>query len=568
MGDIIVDTFHYEAHSLSNEAFEVLVQFFREKKLCDVIIQAGERKVKCHRVVLSSCSPYFRGMFTNDMIESSKDTVVIQGLSEEAVIQLINFIYTRKITISIDNIEALLTAAAVFQLDLVVHACCEFMKRHLHPSNCLEMRAYAELHGCRDFIEAADAYSRSCFLSLMNTEALLKTSFRHFLAIISGEDLYVKREEQVFEAISAWVRFDLVSREQFLSDLLSHVRLPLIATDYLIQRVERDMIIRNNVACRDLIDEAKNVKLYPSLVKVNIRAQPRKSTSGALFSIGGRGKSGDPLQCIECYDWFHNCWFQVAEVSTPRRHVAVASVAGKVYAIGGHDGSQHLNTVECFNPEINQWKIVASMEISRRGMSAGVLEGVIYVAGGLDETTCFDAVERYDPENDTWSMVAPMLMPRGGVGVAGLGGYLYAVGGNDGAASLQSVERYNPHTNKWSRVASMNRRRAGVGVAVVGEFLYAIGGFDDSSPLDSVEKYDPRTNQWTYVASMTTCRGGVGAGAMGGRLWAVGGHNGEQYLNSVESYNPLADLWEEGAPMHVFRAGSGVVGSFCDVEVL
>ena len=74
--------------------------------------------------------------------------------------------------------------------------------------------------------------------------------------------------------------------------------------------------------------------------------------------------------------------------------MAVASVAGKVYAIGGHDGSQHLNTVECFNPEINQWKIVASMEISRRGMSAGVLEGVIYVAGGLDETTCFDAVER------------------------------------------------------------------------------------------------------------------------------------------------------------------------------
>ena len=115
---------------------------------------------------------------------------------------------------------------------------------------------------------------------------------------------------------------------------------------------------------------------------------------------------------------------------------------------------------------------------------------------------------------------------------------------------------------------AQNCHSTGVGVAVVGEFLYAIGGFDDSSPLDSVEKYDPRTNQWTYVASMTTCRGGVGAGAMGGRLWAVGGHNGEQYLNSVESYNPLADLWEEGALMHVFRAGSGVVGSFCDVEVL
>ena len=395
MGDIIVDTYHYEASSLPNEAFDVLIRFFREQKLCDVVIQAGERKVKCHRVVLSSCSPYFRGMFTNEMVECTQDTVVIQGLSEEAVIQLINFIYTRKITISIDNIEALLTAAAVFQLDLVVHACCEFMKRHLHPSNCLEMRAYAELHGCSDFIEAADTYSRSCFLSLMNTEALLKTSFRHFLSIISGDDLFVKREEQVFEAVIAWLRYDLKSREKHLPELFSQVRLPLIATEYIIQRVERDSSIRSNLACRDLIDEAKNVKLSPSLVKVNIRTQPRKSTSGALFSVGGRGKSGNPLQCIECYDWFHNCWFQVAEVSTPRRHVAVASVAGKVYAIGGHDGRYHLNTVECFDPEVNQWSEVSPMDISRRGMSAGVLEDQIYVCGGLDETTCFDTVERY-----------------------------------------------------------------------------------------------------------------------------------------------------------------------------
>jgi len=135
MGDIIVDTYHYESTSLPNEAFDVLIQFFREQKLCDVVIKAGDRKVKCHRVVLSSCSPYFRGMFTNEMLECSQDIIEIQGLSEEAVVQLINFIYTRKITISIDNIEALLTAAAVFQLDLVVHACCEFMKRHLHPSD-------------------------------------------------------------------------------------------------------------------------------------------------------------------------------------------------------------------------------------------------------------------------------------------------------------------------------------------------------------------------------------------------------------------------------------------------
>jgi len=393
MGDILLDSFTYEATSLPKQAFEIFKQLFQEEKLCDVCLQVGDQKIKCHRVVLASCSPYFRGMFTNSMLECSQDLISIQGLSEQAVVQLIHFIYTRKITINIDNIESLLTAAAVVQLDEVVHACCEFMTKHLHPSNCLEMRAFAELHGCFDFLHVADEFSRRYFTTLTSTEMFLKLSPKHLLEIISGIDLNIKKEEQAFEAVIMWANFQSESRRQFLPELLEQIRLPLLSTNYLLQNVESNALISDDIRCRKFLDEAKNYKLCPANVN-SFRTQPRKSTAGALFSVGGRGKTGEPFQCIECYDWFDDTWFSVAQLSTPRRHVAVASLNGLVYAIGGHDGLQHLNSVECFDPVSNKWCEVAPMKTYRRGMSAGVLEGVIYVAGGLDESTCFDTVER------------------------------------------------------------------------------------------------------------------------------------------------------------------------------
>lgn len=164
------------------------------------------------------------------------------------------------------------------------------------------------------------------------------------------------------------------------------------------------------------------------------------------------------------------------------------------YAIGGHDGSNHLNTAECFDPSTNMWHNVASMESRRRGIAVGTLIGAIYAVGGLDDSACFQVglllfllsaqcgfarltffysyffpvsqrknflqtVERYDIEADKWSSVASMNVQRGGVGVAALGRYLYAVGGNDGTSSLDSCERYDPVLNKWILVASMQHRR-------------------------------------------------------------------------------------------------------------
>ncbi|CAF0820452.1 unnamed protein product [Didymodactylos carnosus] len=248
-----------------------------------------------------------------------------------------------------------------------------------------------------------------------------------------------------------------------------------------------------------------------------------------------------------------------------RRHVGVCAVAGRVYAIGGHDGNLHLNSAEAFDPQTNRWQQLSPMATWRRGIAVGCLGGPLFAVGGLDDSTCFDTVERYDVENNSWSTVASMSTARGGVAVAALKGYLYACGGNDGSSSLNSCERYCPAYDKWTPIAPMNKRRAGASVTVLNNKLYILGGFDDNSPLDSVECFEPDTNTWTMVTPMTSCRGGVGSATLAGNIYSVGGHDGQTYLKTVEAYDPETQQWSPVAGINICRAGAGV--SQCDIPV-
>ncbi|XP_070554278.1 kelch-like protein 8 isoform X2 [Ptychodera flava] len=518
----------FEAKSLCKDSFVVLNELFEAGKLCDVLLKVGKKQIKCHRIILASASSYFRAMLTSEMTESRQDIITIKDIDENAMTALVRFMYSSKITLTTDNVQPLLYASSILQMEIVARACCEFMKTHLHPSNCLGVRNFAELHGRTDLVKAADSYTFDHFLEVIQNDEFYNISGRHFGLILTSSNLNIESEQQVYEAMMKWVKYDVVMRQQHLPDLMSKIRLPMLPPSYLMDIVEREELVKKHHSCRDLVDEAKNYHLSSARIvshpsprqRYSLRSKPRKSTAGVLFTIGGRGASGDPFRSIECYDLRQNRWFQVTEMTTRRRHVGVTSVNGKVFAVGGHDGKEHLNSLEMFNPKTNIWIILAPMRTYRRGIAVTSLNGPIYAIGGLDDNSCFIEVERYDITSDSWSFVAPMTCPRGGVGVAPLQNHIYA------------------------------------------------GGFDDNAPLDTVEVYDPQTDDWSSLDRMASARGGVGVTALGGKLYAVGGHDGSSYLNSVECYDPVANRWESVCPIDVCRAGAGVVTCMCSVSDL
>ncbi|XP_054941989.1 kelch-like protein 8 isoform X2 [Physeter macrocephalus] len=512
------DSFIFEANEAWKDFHGSLLQFYENGELCDITLKVGSKLISCHKLVLACVIPYFRAMFLSEMAEAKQTLIEIRDFDGDAIEDLVKFVYSSRLTLTVDNVQPLLYAACILQVELVARACCEYMKLHFHPSNCLAVRAFAESHNRIDLMDMADQYA--C---------------EHFPEVVECEDF---------------------------------VRLPLLPVDFLMGVVAKEPIVKQNLKCRDLLDEARNYHLHLSSRAVpdfeySIRTTPRKHTAGVLFCVGGRGGSGDPFRSIECYSISKNSWFFGPEMNSRRRHVGVISVEGKVYAVGGHDGNEHLGSMEMFDPLTNKWMMKASMNTKRRGIALASLGGPIYAIGGLDDNTCFNDVERYDIESDQWSAVAPMNTPRGGVGSVALANHVYAVGGNDGVASLSSVERYDPHLDKWIEVKEMGQRRAGNGVSELHGCLYVVGGFDDNSPLSSVERYDPRSNKWDYVAALTTPRGGVGIATVMGKIFAVGGHNGNAYLNTVEAFDPVLNRWELVGSVSHCRAGAGVAVCAC-----
>ncbi|XP_059778646.1 kelch-like protein 8 isoform X2 [Balaenoptera ricei] len=512
------DSFIFEANEAWKDFHGSLLQFYENGELCDITLKVGSKLISCHKLVLACVIPYFRAMFLSEMAEAKQTLIEIRDFDGDAIEDLVKFVYSSRLTLTVDNVQSLLYAACILQVELVARACCEYMKLHFHPSNCLAVRAFAESHNRIDLMDMADQYA--C---------------EHFPEVVECEDF---------------------------------VRLPLLPVDFLMGVVAKEQIVKQNLKCRDLLDEARNYHLHLSSRAVpdfeySIRTTPRKHTAGVLFCVGGRGGSGDPFRSIECYSINKNSWFFGPEMNSRRRHVGVISVEGKVYAVGGHDGNEHLGSMEMFDPLTNKWMMKASMNTKRRGIALASLGGPVYAIGGLDDNTCFNDVERYDIESDQWSTVAPMNTPRGGVGSVALVNHVYAVGGNDGVASLSSVERYDPHLDKWIEVKEMGQRRAGNGVSELHGCLYVVGGFDDNSPLSSVERYDPRSNKWDYVAALTTPRGGVGIATVMGKIFAVGGHNGNAYLNTVEAFDPVLNRWELVGSVSHCRAGAGVAVCAC-----
>lgn len=76
-----------------------------------------------------------------------------------------NFIFIiGRIDLREDTVETLLGTACLLRLVQVVDAACVFLKRQLHPSNCIGIYLFADSQGCVELRDAAFSYTTVCWL--------------------------------------------------------------------------------------------------------------------------------------------------------------------------------------------------------------------------------------------------------------------------------------------------------------------------------------------------------------------------------------------------------------------
>ena len=186
-------------------------------------------------------------------------------------------------------------------------------------------------------------------------------------------------------------------------------------------------------------------------------------------------------------------WEELPDLKFARAAAAAAVVGDKLVVVGGQDDKQLVKPTEVFDGK--SWTQVADMPTPREHLAA-VSDGVyVYAVGGrnlsADENS--PALQRFNPASGTWDDLPDMPTPRGSYGAAVIDGRIVVVGGEEPTRVLATVEMYDTTNKKWTTLPPINTPVHGQVVAAVGSTIYCIGGADRPShegPVDTVEALD------------------------------------------------------------------------------
>lgn len=558
--------------------------------LCDVTLSVGDKRFSLHRVVLAASCPYFAAMFHSGLAEASRQEVDIHGVAPPVVDLLLGFIYTGEILITRENCQDLLAASNMFRLTDVVQACCDFLQRELHPSNCVGIFRFAEMHGCTNLKLEAKRFIERRFTEVINEDEFYELpteTLRHFL---KSEGLSIDSEFQVFEATMRWILHNVEERRALFYDVLEAVRFPVVSRKQLEQYADACPDAGLREALLKLVEDLRPDRRLcldgksSQVQVVDVQQQPRMCARKSVYLLGGchrhagmRFGEGYSLASVDRLDPARAQWggpsHPLAPMAHPRSGLGAASLNQLVYVAGGESDCLILDSAEVFDPVANRWDAIAPMLQPRCMMGMCALNGYLYAVGGWVGAELGDTIERYDPELDTWRITTHMTAGRYAMGVIAHEGLIYIIGGyNELNCEQATVESYNPVTNEWQTLAPLRMRRAYVGVAVLHDHIYAVGGSNDTAPaLSSVERYSIEENRWAELPPMSTPRVGASAVGVNGRLHVMGGrrpsghdrifaHSGPPLtLDSTETYDPEVSMWSKATPMPLSRCYAAVV---------
>ena len=148
-------------------------------------------------------------LLLDDLAEKVQTEITLYDVDALALTLLVDFAYVGEICICEDNVQVLLPASSILQMSSVREACCKFLMRQLHPTNCLGIRNFADTHSCRELHKRSHKFALENFQEVMNTEEFLLLPFQEVEVLISSGQLNIENEEIVFKVIIISLNFGL-----------------------------------------------------------------------------------------------------------------------------------------------------------------------------------------------------------------------------------------------------------------------------------------------------------------------------------------------------------------------
>ncbi|XP_032243326.2 kelch-like protein 12 [Nematostella vectensis] len=536
----------------------------KENVLCDAVIQIGGKTHPVHKNVLCAASPFFRGLFTNDMQEKNQEHIELQVISGDVGEEVISFMYTGAIKVEKENAQDIVMAGDFLLIPSLKSAAARFLEATLNAENCVFLRDFAIRYNCSALGEAANCLIDRSFVDISRASYFRELSYETVVELVSRNEINVSKEEEVLTAIFRWIKHEPIARKQYIHSLIGKVRMFSLSKYTIQECLYEENLIFEDPICTQMFIEGLQIHLFPDSM-LNKLIRPRDSLWDTAFMVvisGGHSAPMKPIPHLLAYDLISGVWyhFPSSNLSVPRTRHCATVCEGYLYILGGTP----CQIMEKFDHRLKSWSHDFS-DIDNPVMHAAVVthkEKIILIGGEnrLNEASnVLSIVQEYDPKVNKWRYLAKMKCGRAAHIAALIGDHIYVAGGFGDKSVHGCGEKYSIETNEWVGIADMqSRRRFAAGCAINGK-LFVAGGYhaEDWIAYSSCEIYNPASDLWCMVSNMPEPRAACGVVKIEGSVFLFGGENGgrpNDKLGSVVQYSVDNDSWELQRPMPEVRS--------------
>ncbi|KAK2145514.1 hypothetical protein LSH36_677g04047 [Paralvinella palmiformis] len=566
-----------DAHVLSE-----MHRFYQDKRLCDIILVVESARFRCHRLVLAASSLYFERMFSNDMSESRASEITLKVVTACAVKNLLEYAYTSKLSVTQDTALEVFEAADMLQFPSARMFCQDFLMDEIDEKNCLSFLLYADAFSCESMYEKAKLMAAKHFQSVCVSQEFNELPFRHLVSLLAEDGIEMEYEEHVYEAMKRWLLHDEKTRQQHLADLFKCIRLNFVSRWFLIEVISKDKLIKENEACSQIMQNAKDQLLAQGhTYEIPWQMPPSRKCTGLTQKIVYINTyHPNPAESnVFLFDLVNKSWSCTSKPCPLASDFSTCeSIDDILLVIGGwtpQAGTKSLNQRGAVNI-IHEFRVMSifptlwyvgahSMGISRYLHSTISIGKQIYLLGGYDETQSLQAsVFVTDSECFYKFDVCPrMLYPVCRPALATWGSFIYVFGGfGESGIPRQFIQRYDITNQKWSEIIPGIE---GVYVScqyatTIDDLIYVccgelasyhgsedimVGHLIPHKCLDCILCFNPLTNNWKTQFQFPVSRTGrFSITCFGNKIYITGGESNGVPHNTVEVYDPETNLLE------------------------
>ena len=473
-------------------------------------------------------------------MKEKKDGVIrLEETSKSVMEAVLQYLYTGHVEVTQLNALDLLEIADFLVIPSLKDASSTFISQNLSSSNCLMVYYSAVRYQCPELQKQAREFVFANFTSVTECEDFLNLNVKQVEEWISGDEVRVKGEEEVFQVIEKWMEGkEREERDRFF-ELFRHVRVVYLSRNYVFNDILPHPLVKDSeTGTAFVLDAMKEVSNGSEECYFSQPPRHCLKTSEDCLVASGSEKTF-------CYLPSEKKWSQLADMLSKKRIFYHTSAChGKLYVRSESDSGH--STVERYDPLGNSWTLLNSYN---HGNSPAVVnfQGLLYVIGGTKNTNeAINSVHKYNPDTNLWQEGTPLSIARYHVCAVADIDSLYAIGGCSGHEFLDVVEKFDPKINSWCRVAStLERKTNSCGVIVRGK-VFVFGGLIPPNVHSSlIEMYDPSFDTWTGIQSIAAPTRVYSAVSYKGNVFVIGEWNQEGSKNrSLSIYDVDKNEWK------------------------